>query len=206
MFAARYLRYIGATADSAKEGNMTDAAMTMGAIGEVRKHSGWFIALGILFLLAGVFALAMPFIAGLAVTTIFAVVLVWLGIVEIIHSFSVKSWGGFVWELIIGIVMLIGGVSIWINPILGALTLTIVVAATFLAKGVFQVILGFRMRPHNGWGWMLVAGILDIVVGLIIWLNWPVSTAWALGTLAGISFLFTGWSYIMVAMAARRVA
>jgi uncharacterized membrane protein HdeD (DUF308 family) len=53
---------------------------------------------------------------------------------------------------------------------------------------------------------MLVAGILDIIVGLIIWLNWPVSTAWALGTLAGISFLFTGWSYIMVALAARRVA
>ena len=60
---------------------MTNAAMTMGAIGEVRKHSGWFIALGILFLLGGVFALAMPFVAGLAVTTVFAVVLVWLGVV-----------------------------------------------------------------------------------------------------------------------------
>ena len=184
---------------------MSNAAMTMGTIGEVKKHSGWFIALGILFLIGGVFAIAMPFIAGLAATTIFAIVLVWLGIVQLIHAFSVKSWSGFVWDLVIGLIMLIGGISMWVNPVVGAATLTLFVAATFIAKGVFQVILGFRMRPHDGWGWMLVAGVLDIIVGLIIWLNWPVSTVWALGTLAGISLIFTGWSYIMVAAAARRI-
>ncbi|HMN86911.1 MAG TPA: HdeD family acid-resistance protein [Bauldia sp.] len=184
---------------------MANASMTMNAISDVRHHSGWFIALGILFLIAGVFALAMPLIAGLAVTTIFAIVLVWLGIVEFIHAWNVKSWGGFIWEVIIALVMFLGGIAIWINPILGALTLTIVVAATFIAKGVFQIILGFRMRPNDGWGWMVTAGVLDLIVGLIIWLNWPVSTAWALGTLAGISLIFTGWSYIMIAMAARRL-
>ncbi|MBN9009577.1 MAG: DUF308 domain-containing protein, partial [Rhizobiales bacterium] len=96
---------------------MTNAAMTMGAIGEVRKHSGWFIALGILFLIGGVFAIAMPFIAGLTVAAVVAIVLVWLGIVEIIHAFNVKSWGGFIWDLIIGLVMLIGGISMWVNPV-----------------------------------------------------------------------------------------
>jgi uncharacterized membrane protein HdeD (DUF308 family) len=184
---------------------MTEATMALGAMGEIRKHWGWFLALGIIFVIGGVFAIVMPFIAGLAVTTVFAVVLLWLGIMQIIQAWSTKSWGGFVWQLIIGLVMLLGGLAIWINPILGALTLTIVVAAVFLAKGVFQVIMAFQMRPQSGWGWILTAGILAILVGLIIWMNWPVSTAWALGTLAGISLIFSGWSYIAISLAARRV-
>jgi uncharacterized membrane protein HdeD (DUF308 family) len=185
---------------------MTDAAMTMYALNEVRKHWGWFLALGIVFIIGGVFAIAMPFVAGLVTTVIFAVVLVWLGIMQLIEAFSVKSWGGFALELIIGLIMLLGGIAIWVDPILGALTLTIVVAATFLAKGVFEVILAFRMRPTGGWGWVLLAGIVAIAVGLIIWLGWPMSTAFALGTLAGVSLIFSGWSYVMIAMAAKRLA
>lgn len=184
---------------------MTDASMTLNAVEQIRRHSTWFIVLGIVFIIGGVFAIAMPFIAGLAVTVVFAVVLAWIGIMQIIQAWSVKSWGGFIWQLIIGLIMLVGGVAIWIDPILGALTLTIVVAAVFIAKGVFQIVMGLQMRPNTGWGWILTAGILAILVGLIIWLSWPVSTAWALGTLAGISFIFSGWSYIMVAMAARQL-
>jgi uncharacterized membrane protein HdeD (DUF308 family) len=192
---------------SRKEGPMSDAgAMRLNAIENIQEHWGWFLALGIVFIVGGVFAIAMPFVAGLAVTVIFAVVLAWIGIVQVIQAFSVKSWGGFAWQLIIGLIMLAGGIAIWIDPIVGALTLTIVVAAVFIAKGIFQVILGFQMRPHNGWGWLLTAGILAILVGLIIWLSWPVSTEWALGTLAGISLIFSGWAYVMMAMIGRRTA
>jgi uncharacterized membrane protein HdeD (DUF308 family) len=184
---------------------MTDAAMTLNAVEEIRKHSTWFILLGIVFIVGGVFAIAMPFIAGLTVTVIFAVVLAWIGIMQLIQAWSVKSWGGFIWELIIGLIMLIGGIAIWIDPILGALTLTIVVAAVFLAKGVFQLVMAFKMRPHAGWGWVVTAGIFSVIVGLIIWLDWPISTTYALGTLAGISLILSGWSNIMVAVAARRL-
>jgi uncharacterized membrane protein HdeD (DUF308 family) len=188
-----------------KENAMTEATMAFGAMGEIRKHWGWFLALGIVFVIGGVFAIVMPFIAGLVATTVFAIILVWLGIMQVFQAWSVKSWGGFTWQMIIGLILLLGGLAIWINPILGALTLTIVVAAVFLAKGVFQVILAFQMRPESGWGWVLTAGILAILVGLIIWMDWPVSTAWALGTLAGISLIFSGWSYIAISLAARRV-
>jgi uncharacterized membrane protein HdeD (DUF308 family) len=61
------------------------------------------------------------------------------------------------------------------------------------------------MRPHEGWGWILTAGILAILVGVIIWAGWPVSTGWALGYLAGISLIFSGWSYIAISMAAKRL-
>ena len=76
----------------------------------------------------------------------------------------------------------------------------------FIAKGVFQLVLGFRLRPHDGWGWIVTSGVIAILVGLMIWVQWPMSTAYALGTLAGISLAFTGWSYVMIALAARRIA
>jgi uncharacterized membrane protein HdeD (DUF308 family) len=179
--------------------------MRLNSIQNIRQHTGWFIGLGVVFIIGGVFAIAMPFIAGLAVTTVFAIVLVWIGIMQIFQAFRVKSWGGFIWQLIIGLILLIGGIAIWINPILGALTLTIVVAAVFIAKGVFQIVMAFQMRPHEGWGWILTAGILAILVGVIIWAGWPVSTGWALGYLAGISLIFSGWSYIAISMAAKRL-
>lgn len=184
---------------------MTEAMMRLNAISNLREHWGWFLALGIIFILGGIFAIAAPFVAGLTVTIIFSIVLVWLGIMQIIQAFSTKSWSGFIWELLIGIILLVGGIATWIDPVVGALSLTLVVGAVFLVKGIFQVILGFQMRPHGGWGWVLVAGILSAIVGLIVLLQWPVSTSYALGYLVGISLIFSGWSYVMLSLAAKRI-
>src|SRR5215211_3006643 len=132
---------------------MTDiGAMRLDGIEEIRRHWGWFVAIGVIFIVGGIFALAMPFIAGLSLTVIFGVILLWLGIMQMIQAWSCKSWGGFAWQLIIGLILILGGLAIWINPIVATLTLTIVVAAVFLAKGVFQVIMSFQMRPNSGWG------------------------------------------------------
>jgi uncharacterized membrane protein HdeD (DUF308 family) len=76
----------------------------------------------------------------------------------------------------------------------------------FVAKGIVQLTFAFRMRPHAAWGWIAAAGVLAIVVGLMILFSWPSSAAWALGTLAGISLIFSGWSYIMIALGARQLA
>ncbi len=184
---------------------MTEAMIRLNAISNLREHWGWFLALGIIFILGGIFAIAAPFVAGLTVTIVFSIVLVWLGIMQIIQAFSTKSWSGFIWELLIGIILLVGGVATWIDPVVGALSLTLVVGAVFLVKGIFQVILGFQMRPHGGWGWILVAGILSAIVGLIVLLQWPVSTSYALGYLVGISLIFSGWSYVMLSLAAKRI-
>jgi uncharacterized membrane protein HdeD (DUF308 family) len=185
---------------------MSDTAMRLTAVETLRHHWGWFLALGIVFVIGGVFAIAAPFIATLLVTVFIAAAMLVVGVVQIIQAFQVRSWGGFIWQLIIGLVIAAGGVVIYINPIAGAAWLTLFVAAVFVAKGVFQLIMGFQMRPHEGWGWIVAAGVIAIIVGLLIWFQWPLSTVYALGVLAGISFIFTGWSYIFVSLAARRLA
>jgi uncharacterized membrane protein HdeD (DUF308 family) len=203
--AAR-LEYHQRVRDSRKEGHMTDAALRLNAISNLREHWGWFLALGIIFILGGIFAIAAPFVAGLTVTIIFSIVLVWLGIMQIIQAFSTKSWSGFIWQLVIGLVVLIGGIAMIINPIVAAITLTLLVGAVFIAKGVMQIMLGLRFRPHSGWGWIVAAGVLAIVVALMILFSWPFSGLWVPGTLVGISLIFSGWSYVMIALAARRTA
>jgi uncharacterized membrane protein HdeD (DUF308 family) len=177
----------------------------MGLGDTIRKQWGWLLALGILFIVGGVFAFISPFLAGLVVTIVVAVVVFITGIAQIIQAWRMKSWAGFLWQLVIGVVLVIGGIAIYFNPVVGTLTLTLFAAAMFIAKGVFQLVLGFRLRPHAGWGWIVASGVIAIIVGLLIYIQWPMSAAYALGTLAGISLTFTGWSYIALALAARRL-
>jgi uncharacterized membrane protein HdeD (DUF308 family) len=185
---------------------MSNAMMTpMSLSDQVKANWGWMLALGILFIVGGFFAFVTPFLAGLVVTTVVGVIIAISGIAQIIHAWKMQSWGGFVWQLIIGIVLLVGGISIYWNPVSGLLTLTLLAAVMFIVKGAFQLVLGFRLRPHDGWGWIVASGVIAIVVGLLIYIQWPMSSGYAIGTLAGISLAFTGWSYVAIALAARRL-
>lgn len=185
---------------------MTNAMMTPMSLSEsVRANWGWMLALGILFIVGGFLAFVTPFLAGVVVAAIVGVIIFLAGIAQIVQAWRMQSWGGFIWQLIIGIVLLVGGLSIYFNPVAGAATLTLFAAVMFVVKGVFQIILGVRLRPHDGWGWIVASGVIALIVGLLIYIQWPMSTGYALGTLAGISLAFTGWSYVAIALAARRL-
>jgi uncharacterized membrane protein HdeD (DUF308 family) len=185
---------------------MTNATMMLGATGEMRRHTGWFLALGILFVIGGILAIAMPLVAGLAAAVVVGWMLAILGVVTLYQAWSVRGWGGFIWQVIIGLIFLIGGISMIAYPLSGAITLTLLLGWMFLAKGIIQLVMGFRYRPHQGWGWMVAAGVLAAVVGLMVLSSWPFSAAWVPGTLVGISLIFSGWSYVAIALAVRRVA
>lgn len=178
----------------------------LGTAMEIKEHSGWFTALGILFIIGGVFAIAMPFVATVVATLWIGWAFIILGAVEVYQSWSTRGWGGFIWNLLIGLVIVAGGISFVVFPLEGATTLTLVVGALFIAKGVIQVIMAFQYRPRDGWVWILLAGILAVVLGFLIVMGWPQTTVWVLGTLVGISLIFSGWSYVMIASAARRLS
>lgn len=165
---------------------------------------GWFLALGIVFIVAGLAAIAFPFVSGIAAK----VVLGWLfligGVMMIVHAFQAPGWGGFLWEVLIGLLYVVVGGYLAFFPIAGLLTLTVVIAALFIAEGIFESIMAFRVRPHDGWIWLLLSGIAALAVGVIIAMGLPESAVWALGLLVGINLLFSGWSYVFLALAGRR--
>jgi uncharacterized membrane protein HdeD (DUF308 family) len=189
-----------------QEATMSNASMMMGAVDDVRKHSGWFLFLGIVFIIGGVAALAMPLIASISVALLVGWSLIFVGAVQIFQAWSIRTWGGFIWQMVMGLVVLVGGIAMIINPIVAAITLTLLLGVIFTAKGIMQIMLGLRFRPHSGWGWIVAAGVLAIVVALMILFSWPFSGLWVPGTLVGISLIFSGWSYVAVALAARRTA
>ncbi|HWK38313.1 MAG TPA: HdeD family acid-resistance protein [Hyphomicrobium sp.] len=165
---------------------------------------GWFLALGIGLIIAGIAAIAFPFISTIAAK----VMLGWLfligGVLMIIHAFQAPGWSGFLWELLIGVLYVVVGGYLAFFPLTGLLTLAIVLAALFIAEGIFEIVMAYRVSPHEGWVWLLLSGIAAIAVGVLIALGLPGSATWALGLLVGINLLFSGWSYVFLALAGRR--
>lgn len=170
---------------------------------KIQENWGWFLALGIALVLGGIILIAAPLATSVAVTILIAAVLFIGGLVQIYHAFKTQGTAAFLWDLITGIIAVIGGIVIYVNPLAGTFALTLVIAAIFAAQGVSQILLAFKLSPHEGWVWVLIAGVVSLAAGVMIWMDLPGSAAWALGLIAGISVLVNGWSYIAIALAAR---
>jgi uncharacterized membrane protein HdeD (DUF308 family) len=170
----------------------------------VADNWGWFLALGIVLVVAGVAAIMFPLVSTIAAKIALGWIFLAAGIVMIIHAFSIQKWGGFLMELLLGVLYLFAGGWLAFFPFTGIVTLTILLAALFLAEGVVEVIMGFRVRPHEGWGWLVFSGLIAVAVGLLIAAELPSSAVWAIGLLVGVNLLSTGISFIVVALAGKR--
>jgi len=178
------------------------------AVADARRYlaenSGWFLTLGIVLLLVGGAAIVFP----LFFTVAAKIFLGWLfligGVVLVLHAFSTRAWAGFFWSLLIGLLYVVAGGWLAFFPFTGIITLTILLAALFLAEGVLEVILAFRVRPHEGWGWLLLSGLVAIAVGALIAAGLPGSAVWAIGLLVGVNLISTGASFVVLALAGRR--
>jgi len=168
----------------------------------ISENKGWFYFLGILLIVLGIAAIAFPF-----VTTIAAkVFLGWLfligGIVQIFHAFSTRAWSEFLLDLLIGVLYVVAGGWLAFFPLTGIVTLTLLLAVMFILEGVVQAGIAFRIRPHAGWVWMLLSGIVAIAVGVLLIAKLPSSAAWAIGLLVGINLMMSGFAYLFLPMAA----
>jgi uncharacterized membrane protein HdeD (DUF308 family) len=167
----------------------------------VRARWGWFLALGILFIIGGTLALLSPLLTTLTTAIFVGAAFLVAGIFQIIHAFQMRGWDGFGWHLAMGLVSAIGGFIAVMDPLTGAVAITLVLAATFVAQGVVQIMAAFKVRPRDGWGWLALSGVLAILTGLVLAFSW-----FALGVFVAISVIFTGWAYVAIALAARRFA
>jgi uncharacterized membrane protein HdeD (DUF308 family) len=171
---------------------------------QIAQHWVWYLFLGIVSVLAGFAAIAFPHVSTIAAKIALGWIFLVSGIVAILHAFSAGEWRGFFLNLLIGILYAAVGAYLAFLPLAGILTLTVLVAALFLADGVLELIMAFRIRPHRGWGWVLVSGLVAIAAGALIALQLPSSAAWVLGVLVGIKMIFAGWSFIALALGGQR--
>ncbi len=176
------------------------------AVKAVQDNKRWFMVLGIILIVVGFAAILFPWVSSLSATLFVGWLLVIGGVIQIFHAFKVQGWSGFLWQLLIGILETAAGLVLLVFPLAGVIALTVFLAAMFLAEGLLRIIFAFRIKPHAGWGWMLAGGILSAAVGVLLWAELPGSALWALGLLVGINFLMAGWTLVMLAAGADRMA
>lgn len=182
----------------------TSAEMVSSARTYIREHKTWFMVLGIVLIILGCVAIVFPLITAIAVKVFLGWVFLIGGIIQIVHAFSAKQWSGFLWSLLVGLLYVVVGAWLAFFPLTGILTLTLLIAAMFIVEGIIEVVMAFRMRPLEGWGWALVSGIAALVVGILIFAQFPSSAVWAIGLLVGINMISSGWSFVFLASAAGR--
>lgn len=174
------------------------------AMREARAKWGWFVALGVLLLVVGGVAAANLLVATVASVFFVGTLMLIAGAGQIVHAFSVKDWGGFVWWLLSGVLYAASGVIAFMNPLLASAVLTLLLAASLLASGILRVWVGFKERPQSGWGWVVAGGAVTAILGLIIAVGWPVNSLWVLGMFLAIDMIFQGWTLIAVGLALKR--
>jgi len=172
---------------------------------DVHKATTWSIVLSVLMIVAGVLAICVPMIAGVAVTAIVGWLLVFSGLLHLAFAWRGGRAGSILWEIVLGLVYGAIGLYLLASPVAGLASLTLAIAAYLLMEGVLEFVLAFQLRPAPGSGWLMVDGIITLVLAVMIWTTWPSSAVWVVGTLVGISMFFSGITRLMLSMAVRRI-
>ncbi|HET7452930.1 MAG TPA: DUF308 domain-containing protein [Thermoanaerobaculia bacterium] len=166
----------------------------------MRISIGW----SVLMIVAGILAIALPPLAGIAVTLLVGWLLVLSGIAHLMFGWGNRHAGGLAWELLLAVVYLAAGIYVLARPAAGLASLTLLLAIYLLAEGVLELVIYARLRRIGGAGWLLLDAIVTLVLGIMVWSTWPSSAPVVIGTLIGISMLFGGISRLALSMAARR--
>lgn len=170
----------------------------------IKENYRWFMGLGIILVLVGTIAVAVPAPFTLAITLVLGWVFIIAGAAQFLHAFKAKGWKEVFWGALVGAVYCLAGAMVLAHPIISVLSLTMLLAIALLADGFLRAIMAFRLREHKGWAWVLFSAAISILLGLMILGEWPSTAAWVLGVMVGISLIFNGWSMIMIASAARK--
>ena len=169
-----------------------------------RHASTWSMVWGVLLVILGMLAIGSPFVAAVAVNAVFAWLIVFAGMVHIVLAFHAHGAGSMIWKLLVGVAYLCFGGYLIIHPVLGVASLTLLLGGLFLIEGILDVVLFFKMRPMRGSSWVLIDGIVTVLLGLLIYMQWPSSSAWAIGTLLGVSMIISGATRVAMTLAARQ--
>ena len=175
----------------------------MDAVTEMRQTSGTTTSLGILLVFLGMLAWMSPLFSGLTIAIMIGMIMLFGGIVGTVYSFKSPSFKEGIWKFLFGGVTLLFGFILIAYPGKGLGALTIILTIFFILEGISKIVIAFKIKSNEGWGWVLFSGILSLLFAIIIIANWPVSGAWAIGITVGSYLLIFGLSMISFGASAK---
>lgn len=183
---------------------MTDSKkIRQSAAGELKRNWGWILGLGILFLFLGCIGLGMVIGLTLVSMYFFGALLILSGITHVIDVFKHKEWKAIIWQALIAVLYIAAGCLVFYDPFLASTLITGILASVLIVIGVTRIIMAITLNDSKGWGWLLLAGITAIILGILILAQWPISGLWVIGLFIAIEMIVNGWTYIFIALALR---
>jgi uncharacterized membrane protein HdeD (DUF308 family) len=194
--------------DIRKEDIMTEFAdeVKAGIKGGVKAGGNRMRIFGVIAVILGILCLLAPGLTGTSALTLMGLFVLAAGIVRMIWAFLAGSFGKGLLLFSIGGLTLLCGIALVANPLFVSGVLTVMLAVYFIFDGISEIVGGIRLRPESGWGWMLFGGIVSVLLGIMIWAQFPLSGVWAIGILLGIKLFFVGLIMFMGGSAVRSMA
>jgi uncharacterized membrane protein HdeD (DUF308 family) len=162
------------------------------------------IFLAVLLILLGILAIALPYATSFGIVRVLAWLIIFDGVTQLVQSFRAQGGGRTIWKFLVALLYIAGGIYLLVHPTLGLIGLTFAMAVFFFVEGVMELANYISTRASNGSQWLLLHGIASLLLGLVIWRRWPISSLWAVGTLVGIGMIMTGVTRLMMARAVRK--
>ena len=162
--------------------------------------------LGIAMIVLGLIAVLSPAVAGRAVVIVIGFAMLVAGVVQLVRGSQAEAGQRKTLTLVLGGITALCGLLVLGHPFLGLSFLTLLLVVYLVSEGVWKIITSFSYRSATGWLWLLASGILSLLLGILIWNQWPVSGLWAIGVLIGVNLLGTGVAFVSLASTIENVA
>jgi len=172
----------------------------------LRRASRASLVLSIVLIIFGLLAITLPMATSIGVVIVIGWLVIFDGLAQLVHAFQSSGVGHIVWKLLVAVFYLVAGGYLLASPGLGAAGLTLVLGIFLFAEGIADVVAYFATRKTGSSPWMLADGVITLILGFMIWNQWPVSSLWVIGTLVGVSMVMTGTTRLMMALAVRKLA
>ncbi len=173
-------------------------------LSEIRSHWILFLVLGIAAVVLGTLMISVPLLTNLATMTFLSIILILSGITQFIGAFWIRRWSGFLIQLLVGILYFVLGILTLNRPLEVSTVLTLLIAATLFVGGIFRIVACVFMR-FEGWIWPMLGGLLSVLLGVVIWRQWPISGLYMIGLVVGFEVIISGWTWVMLALGIRRL-
>ena len=186
-----------------------DGTTALGPVGSamidaIRRNARVAVITGVVMVICGILAIGSPLAAGVSVTLVVGMLLAIGGVSQCVIAFSAGAFGEGLLVFLMGVITTFAGLFLLTQPLAGLAAITLFLAAYFMVEGIIELIAAMKIRPAGGWLWLLATGIVTLLLGIMIWRQFPVSGAWAVGLLFGIKLVMSGWWLILIGRGVRR--
>lgn len=171
---------------------------------DMNRNWAWIFGFGLLSLILGCIGLGMEVGLTLVSMYFFAFLLFIAGASHIVDVFKFREWKGMVWQALIAVLYIAAGAVVFYDPFLASVLITGVLAGILIVIGVTRLMMAMALKNTTGWGWLVLAGLTAIILGILILAQWPVSGMWVIGMFIAIELIVNGWTYIFIALALRK--